>query len=62
MMIETNPENTVYGSYGELDATGTADWTDADWAEYDRYVAEEMAQWDEDHADDYLDFDPEPPF
>jgi hypothetical protein len=65
MMIETNPENIVYGSFGEFDPYGTADWTDEDWAEYDAAVGQEIADWeaecgpfDEFMADDSI----EPPF
>ena len=28
-------------------------WTDETWAEYDKWVAEEIAAWDEAHADDW---------
>lgn len=65
MMIEnsTPVDETPFGAFGTFDGYDqTADWTDEDWAEYDRYVAEEMDKWDEDHADDYVDLDPEPPF
>lgn len=64
MAIETNPENTVYGSCGEFYAEGMADWTDAEWRAYDDYCAAEIAAWDESQAEweIFADYDDEPPF
>ena len=49
MSIETNPENTVCGAYGEFETFGTADWSDEDWRAYDAHVAAEMDEWDAAH-------------
>lgn len=57
-------ENTPYAGHGEFDSFDvTADWTDADWAEYDEYVAREMEEFDAHTQDMGWDLpDMEPPF
>ena len=65
MMIQTStPENeTPVGSFGTFDSYDvTADWTDEDWHQHDAEIAADMAAYDEAMADEYVDFDPEPPF
>lgn len=65
MAIETNPENTLYGSYGEFDPSDTANWTDEDWQQYDRHVAQEIAEWEAQTSAEweiFADYDDEPPF
>lgn len=64
MAIETNPENTVYGSYGEFYAEGMADWTEQDWRDYDAFLAAEFADFEESQAEweIFAAYDDEPPF
>ena len=59
MSIETNPENVPFGSYGEFDSFGTAEWTDEDWAAYDAHVAAEIDEWDAAHRWDEEQFIPD---
>lgn len=62
--MNQNPENTIYGSYGEFDNFGTDDWTDEDWRQYDEQIAREIAEWEADEADAaiFADYDEDPPF
>jgi hypothetical protein len=62
MNVEAN--NTIYGSYGEFDPSEVGGWTDEDWAQYDAYVAEEIAYADARTQEDFENYlpDDEPPF
>lgn len=65
MAIETNPENTIYGSHGEFYSEHMADWTDEDWQAYDRHVGQDIAEWEAQTAAEweiFADYDDEPPF
>lgn len=56
MMIHTaTPADEIpFGSFGTFDSFDvTSEWTDEDWAEHDRHVAEEMAKFDAETEDDY---------
>lgn len=63
-------ENTPYSAYGEFETYGMPT-SEQEWADYDAYMADEIARWDEQNAwdepfvmedDPYVDLDPEPPF
>lgn len=65
MMIQTSTpvDETPFGSFGTFDGYDqTAEWTASDWADYDAHCAAEIARWDAEHVDDYVDLDPTPPF
>jgi hypothetical protein len=59
--FETHSDQTIYGAFGEFEDFGLPQ-TDEEWHAYDLYVSEDMAAWDATVEDDYIDFDPEPPF
>lgn len=53
-------ETTPFAAYGEFDGYDqTADWTDEDWAEYDRQVGQDIADW-EAQTEPFDDFLPSP--
>lgn len=67
-------ENTPYSAHGEFETFGMPT-SEQEWADYDAYMADEIARWDEANAfddyacdpfvqedDPYVDLDPEPPF
>jgi hypothetical protein len=54
-------DQTIYSAHGEFETFGLPQ-TDEEWAAYDRYLADEMADFDAGYEDDYVDLDPEPPF
>lgn len=55
MMIEnsTPVSENAFGSFGEF--VDTPEWTDEEWAEYDAWLAEDIAKWDAEHEDEWMD-------
>ncbi len=52
-------ESATFFGYGEPEPV-YADWTDADWASYDAYLAAEQDKWDAEYGAEF--YEGEPPF